>query len=368
MIFIGQASNYSWGKSWRQVFTHGRKKDAERLKEALAKRYKSDAERVRLYHSGRSALAAAIVATVPKGARVLVPGLTCIAVVRAVKAAGCVPEFCDINPENLQYDLKKLTEKIKGDESIRGIVIQNTLGVTVDVAMVEKIVKGKKIAIIEDLAHSAGQVYPDKREVGTVGDATILSFGKGKALDVISGGALVLRNEQLVMPNEPSHLPRKSDQWRDRWYPVFGRHMRFWTHFKLGKIYTAVLLKLHWIQRSADAELNLDTKLPNWQARLVLPQIEKMNKRKIRDYCLVERREELLEELRRRGIYLNEIWYDTPVSPMRYKREADFPSKECPNTIMVADQIINIPLWYSEEKLAPVYEIIKKYEVDNGGK
>lgn len=367
MIFIGQASNYSWTRSWKQVFVGGHSRDAERLKEALAKRYKSSVECVRLYHSGRSALAAAIVATVPKGAKVLVPGLTCIAVVRAVKAAGCEPEFCDIAVENLQYDLQKLAEKVKNDTEIRGIIIQNTLGVTIDMAKVEEIIGKKKIAIIEDLAHAAGQVYPDKREVGTVGDATILSFGKGKAIDTISGGALILRNEQLVMPNEPAHLPKKSDQWRDRWYPVFGRHMRFWTHLKLGKFYTAALLKLHFIQRSADAELDLDVKLPNWQARLVLPQIEGMKKQKIRDYRLVERRGELLEELHQKGIYLNEIWYDTPVSPERYQKEANFPDKECPNTVRVAEQIVNIPLWYKPEKLVPVYEIIQKYEVEDGG-
>lgn len=363
MIFLGQASNYTWKSSWRQAFVRGRKKDSVRLSEALAKRYKSDETRVRLYHSGRSALAAAMAATTPKGSKIVVPGLTCIAVVRAVKAAGCVPEFSDIDPENLQYDLKELEKKIKHDKEIRGIVVQNTLGVTIDIAEVERMIKGKKIAIIEDLAHSAGQFYPDKREVGTVGDATILSFGKGKAVDTISGGVLVLRNMEYTMPNEPLREPRKSDQRRDRWYPVLGRHMRFWMHLKLGKVFTAVLLKLHWIQRSADAELDLDVKLPNWQARLAYERLAKRDNHKDREYRFVERREELLQELKKKGYYLNEIWYDTPVSPERYKKEAGFPDKECPNTVKVAEQIINIPLWYSEKQLAPVREIIKKYEV-----
>lgn len=362
MVFIGQASNYRWGRSWWQVLVRGRAKDAERLTSALARRYKSQPERVRLYHSGRSALTAAIVATVPKGAKVLIPGLTCIAVVRAVRAAGCRPEFCDIDPQNLQYDLTLLSNRIKKDPEIRGVIVQNTLGITLDMAKLEQILKGSKVAVIEDLAHSAGQVYPDRREVGTVGDATILSFGKGKAIDTISGGALILRNETLTMPNRPLRLPRRADQWRDRWYPVLGRQIRFWMHLKLGKIVTAVLLKLHWIQRSADAELDLDVRLPNWQARLALPQIERLTQKRNRDYRLVERRAQLLEELRKQGFYLNEIWYDTPVSPERYKKEAGFPEKECPNTVRVSEQIINIPLWYSEKKLQPVYEIIKKYE------
>lgn len=366
MIFIGQASNYTWKTSWRQVLVRGHQKDTVKFEAELARRYKSEVSRVRLYHSGRSALTAAIIATAPKGSKILVPGLTCIAVVRAVRAAGCEVEYCDIDPENLQYDLKELEKKVKSDSKIRGIIVQNTLGVTIDIEKVQAIIKGKKIALIEDLAHAAGRFYSNRQEVGTVGDATVLSFGKGKAVDVISGGALVLRNLDLVMPNRPLRNPSRADQWRDRWYPVFGRWIRFWYHLKLGKIFTAVLLKLHFIKKSADAGLDLDVKLPNWQAKLALARLKKRDKSPDREWRLVENRTELLKELEEHGFYLNEIWYDTPVSPERYKKEAAFPDQECPNTVRIASQIINIPLWYTEKQLAPVLEIIKKYEVKSG--
>ena len=77
MIFLGQASNYK-GRVLRHLFARGNAKDSAELKVALAKRYKVEkssayesAERVELYHTGRSALAAAIIAMAPKGSQVL---------------------------------------------------------------------------------------------------------------------------------------------------------------------------------------------------------------------------------------------------------------------------------------------------------
>ena len=71
MIFLGQASNYSFGRALRQIFVHGKQSDVEALKSGLAKRYQvekrlddglvlEDSASVELYHTGRSALAAAI--------------------------------------------------------------------------------------------------------------------------------------------------------------------------------------------------------------------------------------------------------------------------------------------------------------------
>ena len=123
MIFLGQASNYSAGQTLRQLFTRGKAKHSAELKAALAKKdqvfpsrsskiqygpkvgggiCENAEDRIALYHTGRSALAAALVAVAPKGSQVVIQGLTCIAVARAVKAAGCEPVFADSDPETLQ--------------------------------------------------------------------------------------------------------------------------------------------------------------------------------------------------------------------------------------------------------------------------
>lgn len=373
MIFLGQASNYK-GRVLRHLFARGKAKDSTALKVALAKRYKVEKSsayepetRVELYHTGRSALAAAIIVVAPKGSQVIIPGLTCIAVFRAVKAAGCEPVFVDIDPETLQYDWQALDKTLKVCYNASVIVAQNTLGLPLDMAKLESVAKKHHLEIIEDLAHCAGRFYADGREIGSVGVATALSFGKGKAIDTISGGALVLRSAKYAMPSPPVFAARRSARWRERWYPALGAIIRAGYHVGLGKVFTAIFLKLGWIERSADAELNLSVKLSDWQAKLALKQLEalpgtaKQALNPLREHYFTVKRDKLLAECAKHGFYLNEIWYDAPVSPVRYAKEVNFPNQDCPNTVKVAQTIINLPTWYSEEKLAPVRELIRPY-------
>lgn len=362
MIFLGLASSYRAGRIWRHVFAWGGKKDSEELKQKLAKRYDAKANDVVLYHTGRSALAAAFQAVAKPGSGVVIPGLTCIAVVRAVRAAGCVPIFVDIDPETLQYDWDALDKTLKVCYNVSTIVAQNTLGLPLDMSRLEKVAHRHDLKIVEDLAHSAGRFYPDGREVGTVGAATALSFGKGKAIDTIAGGALVLRGKAKVQPVPPKRRPRWGDRWRERWYPAFGALIRGGYHVGLGKVITAVFLKLKWIQKSADAELNLDTRLTYWQAKLASQQLDELPRTPLRGHTFVREREKLLKALRLKGYYFDEIWYDTPVSPERYAKEAGFPESECPNTVKVAAEIINYPSWYSDAQLAPVKDFVQQWQ------
>ncbi len=364
MIFLGQASNYSFAAAWRHLWVHGGASEVEQLKEDLAGKYQVSKQQVEVYHTGRTALTIALKAVAKPGTQVIIPGLTCIAVVRAVRAAGCVPVYVDIDPEGLGYDWNSLDKKLKACYNGSIILVQNTLGRALEMQEVEKIAKKHQSIIVEDLAHCAGRFYPDGREVGTVGAAVALSFGKGKALDTISGGAVVVRRGQILDDDRPTRRPSRGDRWRDRWYPILGWLMRGASHVGLGKIVTGGFLKLGWIARSADAELATEIGLTGGQAKLAREQLRDLPKGLLREYYYVRDREELLLSLARRGYHLQEIWYDAPVSPARYADEAEFPAKECPQTIWVAEHIINLPTWYSEARLQPVRELIKPYLIE----
>ena len=419
MIFLGQASNYRGRRIWRHLFARGSAADSRRLRQALARRYGATAlTDVQLYHTGRSALAAAIQSLVPAGSPVIVPGLTCIAVIRAIKAAGCTPVYVDIDPATLQYDLSALTRTLKQlstsrsstpdtsssptavtdasprstpvkspmlDKSSRvcynGIVMaQNTLGRSLAMGKIQPLADAAHFAIVEDLAHCAGRFYPDGREIGTVGAAAVLSFGKGKSIDTIEGGATILRRAALPAPvapatssalsapaeplqplTKPTTPPRRSDQLRDRWYPVFGWLARGLYHLSLGRFFLGALHRLHWLARSADAVLDPDQSLPDWQAKLALAQLAGLPTTPLREHYFVQNRPAVLQTLARAGYHLEEIWYDTPVSPARYAKEAAFPTQTCPQTAWVAAHIVNLPTWYPETKLAPARALIQQH-------
>lgn len=360
MISLGQASNYSFGQALRHLFARGRTEDSMTLRDELAQKYGAKRENVALYHSGRSALAVALAAVGKKGDKVIIPGLTCIAVVRAVKAAGMEPVFADITAKNLEYDYKKL-DKV-AEVCYNGIiVVQNTLGRAWDVQKIEQIAEKYHLAIVEDLAHSAGRFYPDGREIGTVGQAVALSFGKGKVIDTINGGAVILRNDKKVQM--PMELPALSERLRDRWYPTLAGICRGLWRIGLGKVLMAGFVKLGFVKRSADTELDANVRLTDWQAKLALEQLRGLPKGVLREFELVNRRTELLAELDKAGYNFHEIWYDTPVSPARYSKEVEFPAQQCPKTVWIAERIINLPTWYDPKKLERAREIIAKYEI-----
>ena len=365
MLFIGKAANYRSGDIWRHTFAWGTQKHSEQLRQHLAKRYDSTPNRVVLYQSGRSAICAGLKQLLPKDSEVIINGFTCYAVVEAVTTAGCTPVFADIIAKNLHFSAKTLTDVLKKHPKAKAIIIQNSLGYPVDIAKIEKIAKKYKLLIIEDLAHCTGVKYPDGREVGTVGIATMLSFGKGKSIDTITGGALILRDKSVKMPSQPSRKPKTSDRLRSRWYPVFGACMRGLAHLHLDKLFTGVLRAFHWIEPSADTGLKLDARLTHWQAKLALRQLEKLpanGRGPLRSFVLTKNREDLLDELRQNGFRFEEIWYDPAVSPERYFKKVHYLLAECPNSVRISKEIINIPLYYSAKELESAVEIINRYK------
>ncbi len=373
--FLGMAAGYSGRDIWRHTFAVGFRRDCRELKKYLRRHYgDGDNTRVVLCKNGRSALCLALKAYFQPGDAVIVNGFTCYAVYEAVKAAGLVPVWVDINKNDLNYNLKNLEEKI--DKNVKGIIIQNSLGNAIDIKKVEELAKKHNLTIIEDLAHCVGVKYADGREAGTVGVATAFSFGKDKSVDTVSGGAVVLRGKLLSnLDNSLPHLsPKPSDHLRARFYPLLGRICRGLTGVHLGGVLMRCLLAIHWVERSADNKLGLERKMSKFEAKLALRQLRELRRTgknggrgPIRDFYLVRDRGEVLKKLKQAGYYFDGFWYEKPVSPKRYYRRVHFPEESCPNAVAVAEQIINLPTYYSGADLAPARKIIESYLIEKGG-
>lgn len=355
--FLGMAGHRSWGEIWQHTFAVGRKRDCDELKDYLEKHYDGKAI---LCKNGRSALCLALKAYFEPGDAVIVNGFTCYAVYEAIKAAELVPIFADISKEDLNFD----AETLKDWPSARGIIVQNSLGNPIDIDMVQKFAKKHSLMIIEDLAHCAGVKYADGQECGTVGMATALSFGKDKSIDAVSGGGVVLRNPCLHEIKAPSQSPKPSDHLRARFYPFFGGLCRGLMHLHLGGGLMRGLVKIHWVEKSADNKLDLMRKISKFEAKLALKQFKTLKKpgeAPLREFYLVRDREEVLKKLADAGYYFGGFWYERPVSPERYYKKVHFPEKDCPNAVFVAEHIINFPTYYTKNELSEAYKIIEPY-------
>lgn len=364
-FFLGLAANYSREERLAHTFSIGREEDCRDLKTYLTRKY--GGERVVLTKNGRSALALALKAHFDKGDKILVNGFTCFAVYEAIKAAELEPVFVDINLKSLNFGEEELSVVCSTKNKApapKGIIIQNTLGNPVDIVEIEKFAKEHKLTIIEDLAHCAGVKYADGREAGTVGAATVMSFGKDKSIDTVSGGAVIFRESYKNLIEAPSKSPKISDHLRARFYPTFGVIARVLTKVHLSGIFVKTLLKIHWIEKSADNKLDLTRKISKFEARRALIKIKSLSRygeRPLRQFFFVKNRDEVLGKLQAAGYYFESFWYEKPVSPKRYYKKVHFNEESCPNAVWAAEHIINFPTYYRQIDLEPARKIIANF-------
>lgn len=370
MIFQAIGAKYSFGAAIRHAFSRGSGADSDKLRQALKKRYNGE---VVLYRKGRSALAAAIRQATGGEGKVAISGLTCYSMVQAVEAAGCTPVFVDIRDEDLQFGAAELEAAAVLHSGIKAVVLQNMLGIPADIAAIQPLAGQQGWIIIEDLAHAAGTQYPDGREVGTVGDITMLSFGRDKAIDVVNGGALIVRSQTATVES-PSRMPRQIDQLRDRLYPLIAWLTRTLHFLKIGPYYIvmAASIKLRLVVQSANEAVDETMQLPHWQAKLALNQVNNLTttavrrRQKSKTYAselqqfmpsgvnktgvapirvplLVGNQAEVVKHLSLHKVQAGDIWYDVPISPRRLFGRVDYPANECPNAVRIAQQLLNLP-------------------------
>ena len=323
-----------------------------------------------LFARGRAALAEAIRLATGGQGQVAVTSLTCYVVIEAIRSVGCQPLFVDVDRQRLQFSAQQLRRAIAGQD-VRAIIIQNTLGIAAEISPIEDLARAQNIPLIEDLAHAVGGQYADGRQMGTVGDYTMLSFGRDKLLDTINGGALVIRRRQPPAGGQPE-VPQQKVAWlgqlRDRLYPLLACAVRGLMPLGLGKYLLALAYKTKLAVRSADGGTQRGVALPDWQAGLALEQWQRLEATvssrltKQRQYLqqlsafatetsanavrlplLADNRDRVAKQLRRQGYFVEDVWYEVPVSPARLYASVQFPESACPSAVAVAQRVVNLP-------------------------
>jgi dTDP-4-amino-4,6-dideoxygalactose transaminase len=386
MIFQSLGSNYSFGQAIRLLFMRGKLSDSVALRTALETRYGGKAV---LYSKGRGALAAAVAMTADGNDAVALNSLTCSVVVDAVIDAGATPVFLDVAKKTGHFGATTLEKAAKTDSRISTVIIQNTYGQPCDIAKIEKAAVANGLYIIEDLAHAVGRYYPDGREIGTVGDAAMLSFGRDKILDAVNGGALIVRNKRLLGNLDcPDKLPPSRKQLRDRVYPLLTWIIRTTYAVGIGKLLHFVVHRLRIARQAADGRIRRSETMPDWQAKFALSRFSELEQEitrrtnlisdyqtvlkstlinpegTIRASFLVKNQAATHDRLRRENIQADDTWYDTPIGPARKYKRYDFPEKKCPNAMHVSRHVINLPTHrYIDTKTA--IKIAKLVEKDS---
>jgi len=175
--------------------------------------------------SGTTALhIALILAGVKQGDYIIVPNVTFIASINAIKYTGADPILIDVDPATWQMDLSLLEEFLanetvmendilcykKNKRPIRCIMPVHVLGNICDLEKLTSLAGKYKLKVIEDATESLGSYYKNKH-TGGFGMMGCFSFNGNKIITTGGGGMIVTNDEELAKKAKHLTTQAKSD-------------------------------------------------------------------------------------------------------------------------------------------------------------
>lgn len=180
---------FDFNKQLRYRNSHALDDFAARLKNYLK------ADNLKFFSSSRIALFLFLKSLkLDPGAEVIIPAHTHYTIPLAVKLAGAVPVYTDLD-RNLNmsfYDIKKNVTN-----NTRAVVVVYNEGRSLNIKDVAKFCRSRSIALVEDCAQAFGSEYKGKK-LGTYGDLGLFSFSRGKCFDLFGGCCAVSRDKDVL--------------------------------------------------------------------------------------------------------------------------------------------------------------------------
>jgi perosamine synthetase len=157
------------------------------------------ASMVALVSSGRAALVVifkALRSLEPTRTAVVIPAYACFSVPAAVVKANLRIKLCDIDPVTLDFDERHLQELVAEPDTLC-VVAAHLFGARADVLRACRVARPHGVFVVDDAAQAFGTVTADG-PAGTLGDVGIYSFGRGKPVTAVHGGAIVCSTAPIV--------------------------------------------------------------------------------------------------------------------------------------------------------------------------
>lgn len=135
----------------------------------------------------------------PERDEVLIPAFICYSVPSAIARAGLKIRLCDVDPDTLDYnfvELGKILSEKSSNSRILAVIPAHLFGLPAAVGRVRKLAADSGVIIVEDAAQVLGSTWQDKK-LGTLGDASFFSLGRGKALSTVEGGIIITNRDDI---------------------------------------------------------------------------------------------------------------------------------------------------------------------------
>jgi len=291
-------------------------------------------------NNGTAALHAAIVGAGTKpGDEIILPSFTFVATAEVVVIAGAKPVFVDIDRETYNISPKEIEKAIT--KKTKAIIPVDLYGLPADMQPIKEIADKHGLSIIEDAAQAHGATYKGK-PAGAFADAACWSFYLSKNMTTGEGGMITTNNDEMA---EIMWFFRSHGE-KEKYKSLMLGH-----NYRMPEMQAAIgcaqLKKLpsFLVKRRENAERL--TEILRKAENLNLPKEPKGCKHSwylytVRlKYAKEKERDQILEELRRKGIGTG-VYYVNPVHLMPYY--SSFGKRKLPETEKASRQVFSLPV------------------------
>lgn len=222
--------------------------------------------------NGTAALhCACIAAGLGQGDEVIVTPLTFAASANCILYVGATPVFADINPETYNIDPASIEEKIT--DKTRAVIAVDFTGQCVENEAIRAICDKYNLIFIEDAAHAIGSAYNGKK-VGSLADITCFSFHPVKTITCGEGGAVTTNSEEYYKKLVLAHTHGIT---HDEELMEDAPHEGPWVYEQIS--------------------LGYNYRLTDFQAAMLLSQLNKLEGFKARRQAIVKKYNEAFSEI-----------------------------------------------------------------------
>ena len=288
------------------------------------------------------------------GDEVLTAPNSFIASASSAALLGATPRFADVRREDMNLDPDLLETAIT--PRTKAIVPVHLAGHPADMEGILKIGERHGVPVVEDAAQSVGTVYHGRR-TGSMGYAGCFSLHPLKNLHAVGDGGVITTNDKRLyhwLLRARNHGLRTRDE------------VEFWsTNSRLDTVQAAILNVMldrleEWIAERREIAAEFCSSLAECVG---VPREAPGCCHTYQTFVIhAERRDALLEHLRRRGIDAK-VHYPIPIPMQEAARVLGHRPEDFPVTRWLADRIVSLPLYpeMSPEQRSAVIDGVRSF-------
>lgn len=303
-------------------------------------------------NSGTDAIFLALKAlNIGTGDEVITVANTATPTISAIRMAGAVPIFVDIDPNDFNINIALIEDKIS--KKTKAILPVHLYGRPSNMTKILSLAKKYDLYVVEDVAQSFGARYKNKK-VGAFGDVACFSFYPTKNLGAFGdAGAITTKNKSLALKIKALR--------------------NYGEEFKFHNIYEGYNSRLDEIQA---AFLNIDLKkVDKWNQRrreiadmyliglknlpvILPPKNDKIYQAVWHLFVIrCQNREEFRDFLSKNGIQTG-VHYPKPIFQQPVYSFLKIKNQNLPETVKIMEEIVSLPI-YPELKNSEIHYVIK---------